>query len=88
MFDVAVPLGVLYYAKSHRRKDVPLDTELRRETVSAIDRMRALLLAELTPPPQYRAAKCDACSLFHECMPERLGQGGSGGDFLAELLRS
>lgn len=76
MLGRPVPEGALYYATSRRRRSVAIDAELRTRTLAAIDGVRALLAAGISPPPR-ADEHCRACSLRDLCQPEAL-KAGSG----------
>lgn len=69
MLDTNVAQGALYYGKSHRRKVVSFDSELRSLTQAVAERTHRLLSSGKTPPPDYSARKCGACSLRETCQP-------------------
>jgi CRISPR-associated exonuclease Cas4 len=71
MLGTHVPAGALYYAALRRREVVPIDEELRRLTLDAIDRLHAMVRDRVTPPAR-RMKKCDRCSLLHLCLPDVL----------------
>jgi len=70
MFNRTVREGALYYGKTHRRKNVPMDEELRVLTLQTITDTRAMLASGVTPPPHYERRKCEACSLLDICQPQ------------------
>lgn len=69
MLGTTVERGALFYGKTRRRLEVPLDAALRRLTEQAAVRLHELIASGQTPPP-VREPKCDQCSLFDICMPE------------------
>ena len=74
MLGQPVPCGALFYGQTRRRHDVVFDDALRsltRETVAAV---RALWQAGTTPPADYQARRCDACSLIDLCQPRTLAR--------------
>ena len=78
MFGRSVPEGALYYATSRRRRIVPIDTELREKTLSAVAGVRELLANGRCPAP-LSDERCRACSLRDRCQPEAV---------LADILRA
>lgn len=62
--------GALFYGKTHRRKQVVFDDELREFTLSAIKACREIIETGTTPKPLYRVAKCRSCSLNTKCHPK------------------
>lgn len=68
MLDRAVPDGALFYRGSRRRREVPLDQDLREETREVIAAVRDQLGAMDVPPP-VADERCPDCSLIDACMP-------------------
>ena len=68
MLGVDVPEGRLFYGKTRRRADVPIDAALRETTRRAADRLRELLDRGETPPA-VDDARCPNCSLVKLCLP-------------------
>lgn len=71
-FGKAVPRGVLWYAGSKKRVEVPLDEALREKTLAAIRTIRELAPSP-TPPaplPGELRHRCHGCSLVTICQPE------------------
>ena len=62
-----VPEGALFYGRSRRRRVVAFDSDLRALTERVAADTRTLLRCGRTPPPEYEAAKCEACSLQELC---------------------
>ncbi|NIA16405.1 MAG: CRISPR-associated protein Cas4 [Nitrospiraceae bacterium] len=73
MLETAVPLGVLFYGKTRRRVDVPIDEDLRQHTRELAAHMHALFEREQGPPPHYEK-RCENCSLMAHCMPKTLSK--------------
>ena len=71
MLDRPVPEGALFYGRSRRRKAVVFDAELRALTERVAADTRNLLAVGDTPPPEFEARKCNACSLKEVCQPQR-----------------
>jgi CRISPR-associated exonuclease Cas4 len=71
MLSVPVPVGALFYGKTRRRVNVAFDTSLRTLTLEVIAFVRAQIDNGHTPPADYLAARCDACSLLDLCQPRR-----------------
>jgi CRISPR-associated exonuclease Cas4 len=72
MFETAVPSGAVYHARSGRRRPVEFDGELRAETLSAVEAVRALL-QETSLPGAPNDARCRDCSLEGLCLPGLVG---------------
>jgi CRISPR-associated exonuclease Cas4 len=68
MFDCTITEGAIFYYRSRRREIVPIDTELREETVRVITAVRELLSGKALPPP-CEDTRCRLCSLQDECLP-------------------
>lgn len=71
MLDRPVAEGALFYGRSRRRRVVAFDRELRALTECVVADTRKLLGGGRTPPPEYEAAKCEACSLKDLCQPRK-----------------
>lgn len=71
MLGCHVESGALFYWKVRRREVVRFDSLLRTATVEAVDRLRRLLEAGITPHPVLTSG-CHSCSLFELCQPEHL----------------
>jgi CRISPR-associated exonuclease Cas4 len=69
MIDVEILEGALFYGQTRHRYDVKFDRALRKETEDAAMRLRELITAGITPPPEY-SAKCKKCSLVELCLPK------------------
>ncbi|EJW11008.1 CRISPR-associated RecB family exonuclease Cas4b [Rhodovulum sp. PH10] len=65
-----VPEGALYYAEPKRRTVVAFDAELRRLTEETARAFVALVAEGRTPPAEWRADRCRACSLIEACRPK------------------
>lgn len=66
-----VPLGAIYHASSHRRREVAIGGTLRQAVVDTIEAVRAALAAGRLPAPA-NDARCHACSLAELCQPAAL----------------
>ncbi|NCC23151.1 MAG: CRISPR-associated protein Cas4 [Alphaproteobacteria bacterium] len=66
--------GALFYAETKRRLIVEFDEKLRRLTCETIESLREIFRTLKTPPPEYRAARCRACSLYDICRPKDVAQ--------------
>jgi CRISPR-associated exonuclease Cas4 len=65
-----VSQGALFYAETRRRVVVPFDDELRRLTETTAAALREVFALGRTPPAEYSAQKCRACSLLDLCRPQ------------------
>lgn len=81
--------GALYYALTKRRVVVPLDAELRALTTDVIAQLRQVFATLKTPPAQYRASRCRACSLIDLCRPKLASKQATEwrSQTLAEILK-
>lgn len=62
--------GALFYAETKRRVAVVFDAELRALTEATVARLREIFATGRTPPAEYRADRCRACSLLDLCRPK------------------
>lgn len=67
-----VPKGILFYAGSRERVEVPFDEALRRKTLDAIEQIRTLSARDVPPEPLPAELRhrCHGCSLATICLPE------------------
>lgn len=82
--------GVLYFADSNRRIEIPIDEELERRTLELRDAALAAAARDEAPPPLEDDRKCAGCSLQHICLPEEhaLLEGGAPSPKLREVRAS
>ncbi|HJT76610.1 MAG TPA: CRISPR-associated protein Cas4, partial [Gemmataceae bacterium] len=67
-----VPRGVLFYAGTRERVEVPFEEALRAKTLAAVAQVRELSGRDVPPeplPPELRH-RCHGCSLATVCLPE------------------
>jgi CRISPR-associated exonuclease Cas4 len=69
MLGIDIPLGLIFYGKTRRRSEVPIDDPLRALCTALAERLHELIDSRLTPPAVYESRKCDACSLIDICQP-------------------
>ena len=62
-----------------------IDAGLRQKTLAAIDAVRALLAAGITPLPR-ADSHCRACSLHDRCQPQAVKDASSREDALSRLF--
>jgi len=62
--------GVLYFAGSRTRVEVPFTAELEARTLHLIERARAAARERVLPPPLEDSPKCNGCSLNAICLPD------------------
>ncbi len=79
MFATEIPTALIFYGKTRRRTEVPLDGTLRALTLSTIAAVHEMKRTGTTPLAEYEKRKCDACSLIDLCQPHalRLKRGAS-----------
>ncbi len=73
-----VPEGALFYGETKRRVLVPFDTELRKLTEDTAAAFAALVAEGRTPPAEYKASRCRACSLRELCRPKAMAKSALG----------
>ncbi len=66
--------GVLYYAESKTRVEVPFDADLEALTRHAVDGLRAMAESGRLPPPLIDSPKCVRCSLAGICLPDEVNR--------------
>lgn len=74
----SVPEGALFYGETKRRVVVPFDAELRKLTEDTVTAFAALVAEGRTPPPQWKASRCRACSLIELCQPQAMSKSALG----------
>ena len=62
--------GVLYFAGSKTRVDIPFTEELETRTRQLLDQAREAMASDQAPPPLDDSPKCPACSLAGVCLPD------------------
>lgn len=62
--------GVLYFAGSRRRVEVPFTDELIARTLQAVEEARAIIASGELPPPLVDSRRCPGCSLVGICLPD------------------
>lgn len=82
MLATRVEVGVLFYAASHKRLEVPLTASLRDRTERAAARMHEMIQRRELPAPEF-GPKCRNCSLQPVCQPRVMGRSAKG--YLARL---
>jgi CRISPR-associated protein Cas1 len=75
--------GVLYFAGSRTRVDVPFTQELEQRTIDLIRQAHSATDATTRPEPLEDSPKCNGCSLAGICLPDETcllhGRGNGGG---------
>jgi CRISPR-associated exonuclease Cas4 len=67
----SVPLGAIYHASSHRRREVPITPQLRQLVADTAVAIRTMLQSGQMPPA-VNDARCRECSLIDLCQPQML----------------
>ena len=62
--------GIVYYAASKKRVEVPLDDISVAKTLQAIYDMKVMVRDNTIPPPLLDSPKCPRCSLVGICLPD------------------
>lgn len=62
--------GVLYFAASRTRVDIPFTEELEQRTLDLLAQARLAATATIMPPPLDDSPKCHGCSLCGICLPD------------------
>lgn len=88
MLGVEIPLGLLFYGKTHRRSEVPIDAALRQLTTDLAASLHRLIRERTTPLAEYEPRKCDACSLIDLCQPKALRFKRGASAWFASHLKS
>jgi CRISPR-associated exonuclease Cas4 len=68
-----VPVGAIYHATSHRRREVSITSDLRQLVESTTLAIRAMLQAGQMPPA-VNDSRCRECSLIEICQPQMLAE--------------
>lgn len=62
--------GVLWFAETRERVDIPFDEELVALTEGMLAELRLVAAHDLPPPPLIDSPKCPRCSLVGICLPD------------------
>lgn len=62
--------GVLYFAASRTRVDIPFTDELEQQTRQLIEQTRSAVTLTVIPDPLEDSPKCNGCSLAPICLPD------------------
>jgi len=68
MFATSISEGAVYYARSRRRRVVPITPALRAEALRVIEQV-CMLLQQARLPPPVADERCRYCSLIDTCLP-------------------
>ena len=73
MLSITIPYGMIYHAKTKRRRKVMFTEELKELTKKTINALHTLINSGAVPSAKF-SAKCHACSMNHNCMPRLTDQ--------------
>lgn len=62
--------GILYFAETRQRVEIPFDDGLIARTLAAVDGLRETAARAEAPPPLVDSPKCPRCSLVGICLPD------------------
>ncbi len=85
MLQQPVAGAALFFKKSNRRVEVPLDEALRRRTAEACQELHQLVRSGRTPIARYQR-KCRHCSLLPLCLPKALRPRATAARYLAQAI--
>jgi len=77
MLEATIDHGFLFYGKRRRRTEVSFDASLRELVAEVTRQYHEQFQNRVTPPAEYEARKCGACSLIDICQP-RLNRRSKG----------
>ena len=80
-----VSKGAIYHHGSRRRREVEINTVLRRQMMETIAAIRAMLASGQLPPP-VNDKRCKECSLNEICQPEVLAEKDKQHGLVASLF--
>ena len=69
MTGKAIPEGAMFYAKSKKRRVVPITPALRETVQATTLAVRQMLTDAVMPPPLVADSRCKECSLIDICQP-------------------
>lgn len=64
--------GVIWFAETRERVEVPFDDELVGRTLQLLEELRAVAAGGHPPPPLVDSGKCPRCSLVGICLPDEV----------------
>ncbi|MGI0479399.1 CRISPR-associated protein Cas4 [Geminocystis sp. CENA526] len=68
MTGTNVHTGYVYYAQTHQRQEVDINSSLRQSAIETIKAIQEIINTGKTPKAEY-SKKCKGCSLNSACMP-------------------
>lgn len=87
MIGRPVAKGAIFHFSSRRRREVIIDSELRRAVEESVVEVRRLLASSMLPPA-VNDARCRHCSLLELCQPKVMAQRDRYRAFVKELYTS
>lgn len=69
MYNTHIPVGALFFANAHRRDEIILTKELRKEVLETAQLLRELADEYIIPRAKY-GPRCKKCSLADYCAPK------------------
>ena len=69
MTGQAIATGYVYYAHSHQRQVVEINSEIRQSAIATIAAVQALLSQGIMPKA-VKSERCSGCSLYSHCLPQ------------------
>ena len=84
MLCCEIEQGYLFYAEPHRREEIPISAELRRQTEEIFREMHSHYERGYTPRAKPKK-QCQSCSLKDLCIP-KLGKKGSVASYYQKQL--
>ena len=79
--------GVLYFAASKERVEIPFDEALLALTRNAIRDLQTAARNEQIPPPLEHSPKCPRCSLVGICLPDEVNMLAANQDTASEVRK-
>lgn len=79
----SISTACLFYGRTRRRLEVPLDASLRARTLAVLAQTRQMLNSGQTPRVRFER-KCRRCSLLNLCLPNATGPGRSASRYLSQ----
>jgi CRISPR-associated exonuclease Cas4 len=70
-----ITTGYIYYAQSHQRQLVEINSELRQSSIAIIEAVQKLLFTGLMPKA-VKTKRCEGCSLYSRCLPQAVDKVG------------
>ncbi len=64
-----ITTGYIYYAHSHQRQLVEINSELRQSTIATIEAVQILLVTGIMPKA-VKTERCSGCSFYSQCLPQ------------------